>query len=87
MEVEMQVPEDPHYVVAVGKMHRSVDVACKVVDDIRGHCCDNSCLVAGYNLLDCSFLDCNFLDCSIDLAGCRCFGYYFFYLVSMYSSD
>ena len=81
MEVEMQVPVDPHYVVAVGKMHHLVDVACKVVNDICDRYCDNSCLVAG------CLLGCNLLDCSINLVDSRYFGYYFLDFFSVFSSN
>ena len=63
MEVEMQVLVDPHYVAAVGKIHRLVDVAYMVEDGTRDHCCDISYLVEDY------FVDNYLLDCNTDLAG------------------
>ena len=79
MEVEMQVPEDPHYVVAVGKMHRLVDAAYMVEDGTRDRCCDSSYLVDDYFVDDCLF------DCSIDFVDSRCLDHCFFFSKYSYS--
>ena len=77
--VVMQVLVDLRCTVAVGKTSCSVDVACRVADDIRDRCCDNSCLADDY------FVDGYLLDCSIDLVDSHCFGYYFLDCFSMFS--